>query len=216
MLLRASKYLLSPALLLSPSLRTVISIVDRLCSLPFIFFFLGYGWVKLQCILCQHRKSYVWSLPLCCLDWSAWELHISCFCDTAQYFTWYIQFEWNNHIFFHPTKTPSLLILSAKAWISCSHFAHRFLMGTDSQILRFLLELSFYRQTKGQLLPGDPEMKGPSLCSSPAQAVISRSGFTHDIFCNCVTSCCQLKMSQESSCYWLRTARIKQNHSHDV
>lgn len=39
MLLRTNKYLLSPALLLYPSLRTVISIIDALWSLPSNFFY---------------------------------------------------------------------------------------------------------------------------------------------------------------------------------
>lgn len=55
MLLRANKYLLSLALLLSPSLRTVISIINGLCSLPSNFFVL---WLTetAMCIMSLQEK----------------------------------------------------------------------------------------------------------------------------------------------------------------
>lgn len=56
MLLRANKYLLSLALLLSPSLRTVISIIDRLCSLPSNFFFVLLLTETAMCIMSIQEK----------------------------------------------------------------------------------------------------------------------------------------------------------------
>lgn len=58
MLLRVNKYLLSLALLLSLSLRTVINIIDHLCSLPSnIFFFFVLWWTETaMCIMSMQEK----------------------------------------------------------------------------------------------------------------------------------------------------------------
>lgn len=111
---------------------------------------------------------------------------------------------------FYATKTPTLLMLSPNTWISFSHFFRGFLMDINSQILRFLLGQVSITKPKGRWHAAPAwGPRGPSSHSPSAQALLSRHDFTQDIFCKHMISCCQLEMSQEFSCYWLCTARIK-------
>lgn len=64
MLLRTNKYLLSPALLLYPSLRTVISIIDALWSLPSNFFILWLTETAVNILSVQEKLHLISTLML--------------------------------------------------------------------------------------------------------------------------------------------------------
>lgn len=105
---------------------------------------------------------------------------------------------------FHATKRISLPIPS---WISCSHFSRGFLGGRQSKVAA---GTHFCHQNKRQVACSSwlgTQTQGPSPHFPSVQTLLSRSGFVQSILCKHVSSCCQLKMSQEFTCYWLHTER---------
>lgn len=149
-----------------------------------------------MCIMSiQEKLCLISAFPLV---WSTWELH--CSCDTPQYFHGTTNLK-GTTIYFPCNKST----LAHNTCISCFHFAHRFLMGIDSQTLRFFLEQVSITKPEGTWhvnAAWDPGVKGPhSLCTGTTLKRLFQTWCFPQEFDN--WKC------QESSCYWLHTVRIK-------